>query len=199
MKTLTFLTILFLSVLIACDSCVKPNGQKLTFGIYEIIKITEIPESVIDTLKTLKIQIENNPQEPIIGFIAKTDSLTLLMELSKENLKLVRTVFPVDIGQKYNAVFAVRPNPVIDYSHIKKTKAAGNTVVIYFTMEGAGKWAELTKNNMGKVVLFVIDDQVYAMPVITAEIKNGVAVINNLDNETIAKNISESLNSGIQE
>ncbi len=198
MKIINLLPILFLFTLMACDSGVKSEGQKATFGIYEIVRISQIPGSVIDTLKTWKVQIENNPQEPIIGFIARADSMALQLDLSKENLKLVRTVFPVDIGQKYNAVFAVRPNPVIDNSHIKNTRAAGNTVVIYFTMEGAAKWAELTKNNMGNIVVFVIDDQVYAMPVISAEIKNGVAVINNLDNETVARNISESLNTAIR-
>ena len=124
--------------------------------------------------------------------------MALQLDLSNENLKLVRTVFPVDIGQKHHAVFAIRPKPVIDNSHIKKTNASGNTVVIYFTMEGARKWAELTKNNLGNVLVFVIDNQVYSMPVISAEIKNGVAVIQNLPSETTANTISEALNSGIR-
>jgi len=199
MKIVTLLSILFLFTLIACDSGVKPNSQKVTFGIYEIVKIGEIPDSIIDALKTLNVQIENNPQEPIIGFIARADSMALQLDLSKENLKLVKTIFPVDLGQKYHAVIAVRPKPVIDNSHIKNTRAAGNTVVIYFTTEGTRKWAELTRNKTGNVVVFVVDDQVYTMPVITAEIKNGIAVINNLKNEALARNIAESLNSGIRE
>jgi preprotein translocase subunit SecD len=197
MKIINLLSILFLFTLIACVSGVKPDGQKVTFGICEIVKISEMPDSIIDTLKTLKVQIENNPEEPIIGFIAKTDTLALQVDLSNENLKLVRTVFTIDIIQKHHAVIAVRPKPVIDNSHIKNARAAGNTVVIYFTMEGARKWAELTKNNLGNVVVFVIDNQVYSMPVISAEIKNGVAVIQNLPSVSTANKISEALNSAI--
>jgi len=46
----------------------------------------------MDHLKTLKVQIEDNPHEPIIGFISKTDTLALQVDLSNEYLKLVRTV-----------------------------------------------------------------------------------------------------------
>ena len=198
MKIVSLLSILFLYTLIACDSGVKPEGQKATFGIYEIVRISEIPDSIIVFLKTLKVQIEDNPQEPIIGFISKTDTLALLVDLSNENLKLVRTVFTVDIGQKHHAVFAIRSKPAIDNSHIKKTSTSGNSVVIRFTTEGAREWSRLTKINLGNVVVFVIDNQVYSMPVIRAEIKNGVAVIQNLPSEKTANNISKALNSGIR-
>lgn len=69
-----------------------------------------------------------------------------------------------------------------------------NNVEIYFNMKGSNKWADLTKNSIGKTLAFIIDDMIYTMPLINAEIRNGVAVINGLENETSAKNISESLN-----
>ena len=62
-------------------------------------------------------------------------------------------------------------------------------------MKGANKWADLTKKNIGKTLAFIIDNQIYTMPVINTEIRNGVALINGLENETFSKNISESLNS----
>jgi preprotein translocase subunit SecD len=49
------------------------------------------------------------------------------------------------------------------------------------------------------MVAFIIDNQIYTMPLINGEIRNGAALINGLENETIAKNISESLNSSIPE
>ncbi len=64
-------------------------------------------------------------------------------------------------------------------------------------MKGAKKWADLTKQNIGKTIAFIIDNQIYTMPVINGEIKHGVALITGLKNETFAKNISESLNSSI--
>jgi hypothetical protein len=41
------------------------------------------------------------------------------------------------------------------------------------------------------------DNQIYSMPMINGEIKQGIAMISGLNNESIAKNISESLNLSI--
>lgn len=49
-------------------------------------------------------------------------------------------------------------------------------------MEGATKWSDLTKQNIGKSVAFIIDNQIYAMPEINSEIRNGVALITNFEN-----------------
>jgi len=64
-------------------------------------------------------------------------------------------------------------------------------------MKGDKKWAELTKNNIGKMVAFTIDDLIYTMLNIMTEIKTGEALINGLGNETNAKNISQALNTSI--
>jgi SecD/SecF fusion protein len=156
--------------------------------------MSEISDAVIDTLKAMNVQIEKNQQQPVIGYISKTDSMALQIDFSEQNLKLVRTFYPVDKEKKYCAVVAIRPNSVIDNAYIKKTKVNGKNVEIYFNLEGANKWSDLTKQNIGKSVAFIIDNQIYTMPVINAEIRNGIAILNGLKNETVAKNISESLN-----
>ncbi len=68
---------------------------------------------------------------------------------------------------------------------------------IYFNLKGAKEWADFTKQNIGKTIAFTIDNQIYSMPVINGEIKQGIAMITGLSNDTIAKNISEALNSSI--
>ena len=88
---------------------------------------------------------------------------------------------------------SVRPNSVIDNTNIKKTKVNGSAVEIYFNLEGAKKWADLTKKSIGKQLAFVIDNHIYALPIITSEMKNGVALINGFNSEIEAKNISELL------
>ena len=114
--------------------------------------------------------------------------------LSKENFKLVKTIYTVDNEQKYDGIVALKTNPGIDNSDIKKTKCNGNMVEIYFNSKGAEKWAELTRKNIGNSVAFIIDNQIYSMPIVNGEIKNGIALINELENEAIAKSIAESLN-----
>jgi len=194
MRTLYFISIAFLCFLYSCNSETKTNGQKVTFGIHELVNISDIPNAIIDTLKSKNIQIESNQQQHVIGYITKVDSMVLQHNLSRQDYIIVQTIYPVDKEQKYYAIAAIRPNSVIDNSYIKTTKVKGNNVEIYFNMEGANKWSDLTKQNIGKPVAFIIDNQIYTMPVINAEIRNGIAIINGLKNVTIAKNISESLN-----
>jgi preprotein translocase subunit SecD len=196
MKTLSFSSIVLLFVLFSCNSGNKINGQKVSFGIHEVVERNEIPNSIIDSLKSNRVQIENN-QQYMIGYITKADSQSLNLDVSDQNFKLVKTIYPVDKEQNYYAVVAIMPGSGIDNSHIKKTQAKGNNVEIYFNFEGAKKWAEMTRQNIGKTVAFVIDNQIYTMPLINGETLNGVALINNLKNETFAKNLSASLNSGI--
>jgi preprotein translocase subunit SecD len=52
----------------------------------------------------------------------------------------------------------------------------------------------MTRNNIGKTVAITIDDRVYALPTVMAEIKEGRAMISGLENEDTALKISEALN-----
>ena len=199
MKTLKLITIIFIVAISSCSNGIKTNSKKVTFGIYEVININDIPKSIIDTLKAKNIQFANNTQLSVIGYMQKADSSILQLDLSRYNLKLAKSLYTVDKNNKYYALVATKLNPDIDNSDIKNTKSNNNKVEIYFNMKGANKWADLTKKNTGKMLAFIIDNQIYTMPLINAEIRNGAALINGLENETFSKNISESLNSSISE
>lgn len=194
MKTLNLITIIFLFVLSSCNYEIKTNGKKVTFGIYEVVNTDEIPKTVIDTLKALNIQLENNTQLSIVGYIQNADTTCLRLDFSSDNLKLVKTFYTVDKDNSFYAIVATKLNPVLDNSDIKNTKSNSNNVKIYFNMKGSNKWAELTKKNIGKTLAFIIDNQIYTMPLINTEIRNGTALITGLENEKFSKNILESLN-----
>lgn len=197
MKAIFLVSMSFLSFLISCDSQTNTNGKKVVFGIHVVANVSEIPITIIDTLKSKGVQIESNQQQPVLGYISKADSMVLQISLSEQNFKLVKTIYLVDREQKHYALIGIRPIAVIDISSIKKTKADENNVEIYFNLEGAKKWADFTKQNIGKTIAFTIDSQIYSMPIIQGEIKHGIAMITGLKNETIAKNISEELNFSI--
>jgi preprotein translocase subunit SecD len=84
-------------------------------------------------------------------------------------------------------------------SDIQKTKAWNRNIEIHFNRNGAKKWAELTKNNIGKQIAIVIDNQIYNMPEINNAINGGVAQITGLKDESFAISISESLNASVPE
>ena len=197
MKTMFVMSMSFLFFLFSCDSQTKTNGQKVVFGINVVANVSEIPTAIIDTLKSKGVQIESNQQRPVLGYISKADSMVLQIDLSEQNIKLVKTIYLADKDQKYYGLVGIRPNTVINTASLKNTKANGTNVEIYFNSKGTNDWAEFTKQNIGKSIAFIIDNQVYAIPVINGEIKHGIAMITGLNNESIAKNISESLNLSI--
>jgi len=197
MKTSVLLTIVFLCFALVSSSQNKPNGHKVSFGIYETVNISKLPGSFIKTLKKTNITFEKNNQIPIIGYLEKSDMTILQTDLSKENFKLATTIYTFDKEGKYCAVVALKRKAMIDNSDINTTECKGNNVQIHFNMKGAKKWADFTKNNIGKMVAFTIDDLIYTLPKIMAEIKTGEALINGLGNETNAKNISQTLNLSI--
>lgn len=197
MKVLFLISMSFLFFLNSCDSQTKINGQKVVFGINVVANVSEIPAAIIDTLKSKGVQIEINQQQPLLGYITKEDSTVLQIDFSAQNIKLVKTIYLVDKEQKYYGLVGIRPNTVMNLASVKKTKANGTNVEIYFNSKGAKDWAEFTKQNIGKSIAFIIDNQIYAIPVINGEIKHGIAMITGLNNESIAKSISESLNMSI--
>jgi len=197
MKALFIVSMSFLFFLISCDSQTNINVQKVVFGIHEVVKVNELPVAIIDTIKSKGVQIESNSQKPFLGYITTKDSLVLQLDLSKENIKLVKMIPMTNEEQKYCLIVGIRPNTVFSLSSIKKTKANGNNVEIYFNSKGTTDWADFTKQNIGKSIAFVIDNQVYSIPIINGEIKQGIAMITGLNNESVAKNISESLNLSI--
>jgi preprotein translocase subunit SecD len=197
MKTIFLVSMSFLFFLFSCNSQTNTNGQKVVFGIHVVANVSEIPAAIIDTLKSRGVQLESNQQQPVLCYITKTDSMVLRYDFSEQNIKLVKTFYLVDKEQKYYAIVGIRPNTVIDIASIKKTKANGSNVEIYFNYKGAKEWEDFTKQNIGKSIAFIIDNQIYSIPVINGEIKNGIAMITGLNNESIAKNISESLNLSI--
>jgi preprotein translocase subunit SecD len=137
--------------------------------------------------------VEEDTQLPNAGYIQKTESADFLNDFSTDKYKLIRSTYTVDNESKYNAIVVVKNNPAITNSDIQKTRTKGNMVEIHFNIEGARKWAEMTKNNIGKMVAFVIENKVYSLPKINAEIRTGIAIISGFESEEKAGEISESL------
>ena len=196
---ITVSTIAVLFAFSSCNSGEKTNTQKVKFGLYETIKVVELPASLIDTLKKTDIKIEKDIQQPIIGYVLQNESVEIQLDFFKENIRLVKTAYSVDNDGKYFALVAIKYNPVIDNADIQKAKNTGDNVEIHFNMKGAKKWANMTKNNIGNMLAFTIDNKIYSMPYINGEIRSGIALISGLKNEIIAKNLSDSLNSSISD
>ncbi len=194
MKAITILMVIILFALHACKTDKKTDAETINFGIYETVNVKEIPKSVIDTLKTIEIEFEQNKQQPIIGYIL-TSKIIDFHKLTAKNVRLVKSAYTVDKDEKYFALIAIKENPIITNSDIEKTKNKDKNVEIHFNLRGAKKWANMTKKNKGDMVAFIIDSEMISMPYINTEIKSGIALINGLKDESTAEKISSSINS----
>ena len=194
MKAKIIFMIIVLFAMNACKTEKKTDAETISFGIYETVNVKEIPKSIIDTLKTIEIQFEQNKQQPIIGYILKSKTIDL-NKLSTKNVRIVQSANTVDKDEKYFALTAIRKNAVITNSDIDKTKNKGKNVEIHFNMSGAKRWAKMTNKNKGNMVAFVIDNEIISAPYINGEIKSGIALVNGLKDESIAEKISNSINS----
>ncbi len=74
--------------------------------------------------------------------------------------------------------------------------ATGPQVVIEFTLEGAKKFADITKKNVGKPLAIFLDDQLVSAPTVNEEIIGGNAVISGQFTTEEAKNLNIQLNAG---
>jgi preprotein translocase subunit SecD len=194
MKTIHLQAIAIIFAFFSCNSGNIAKSQKINFGIYETTQLKDVPASVIDSLKKSITKFENKAESSIIGYEEGSNLIDLDKQIKNETVKLVKTFYPIDKEKKYYAIVAIKPKATITNLDIQNTEIKGNDVYIYFNLEGAKKWAEMTKNSVGKNVAFLIDNQVYTLPNVMGEIKGGIAVITGLENETTAKKVAGLLN-----
>ena len=196
MKTLYFYIFI---VLLAYTSC-RQNGnqvqEKVSFEIYETIAQKELPINLIEELQRMNIQLNADTHSSIIAFVP-LDSTIQLSKVTNDKVRFLQTAQPVDNDKKYIAIVAVKNQSDLSTSDLKKTKPNQNNIEIYFNLQGAKKWNDLTKRNIGKMIAFSIDNKIYSLTSVISEIKNGIAVINGLENKDFAIKISNSLNSSL--
>jgi len=224
MKKLSVLMFALLLTTYACNNNTEGEEPKVSFGIYETVMVLELPgfipadgpeifsadgpenssadgQGISGEGSTRQIFTgENlNPNADSLSVIvayAHVDSSFSISLPADSQIKLLRTASPVDPEQKYYAFVAVKAQPVMTGSDLKRTKPNKDAVEISFNLKGSKKWAEMTRNNVGKTIAITIDDQVYALPTVMAEIREGRAMIGGLENEETAVKLSAALNAG---
>lgn len=196
MKTFFYLIIVGLLAIISCTTNQNQLKENVSFEIYETLAQKEIPINMVEEFRKMNLELNTDSLSPIIAFIP-IDSTIQLSSITNGTVKFLQTTIPVDKDKEYNAIVAVKSLPAINNSDIKKTKPNQKNIEIYFNLQGANKWAELTKINTGKLMAFSINNNIYTLPYVHAEIKNGIAIIYGLENADIAIEISKSINSSL--
>lgn len=180
----------------ACNNNPKGNEPIVSFGIYETVMVQDLPDSAIAGQPGLSNLVPNTDSLSAIVAYVHIDSTFTIDAPVEQEVKFLRTACPVDPEKQYYGIVAVRKQPTMTNIDLKTTKPDKDAVKITFTMEGSKKWAEMTRNSIGKTIAITIDDQVYILPKVMAEIRKGRAMINGLENEEAAVRLSAALNGG---
>lgn len=196
MKTLYFYIFIALLAVASCKQNENQVQEKVSFEIYETIAQKELPINLIEEFQRMNVQLNTDNHSPIIAFVP-LESTMQLSQIVNDKVKFLQTAQPVDKDKKYVAIVAVKNQSSISTSDLKRTKPNQNNIEVYFNLRGATKWSDLTKSNIEKIIAFSIDNKIYTLTSVNGEIKNGIAIINGLENEDLATKISNSLNTSL--
>ncbi len=187
MKTFHVLSVAILVALCSCSGNQKKTASvDINFGINQVIMLDDVSRTITDSLQTVGVLIGSN-QQPELGYLSVADSSKFIIGQIDNSIKLTRTAATIDDDKSFLAVIAVRPTSIVDNSLIKEAVASEKEVLITFNEEGTTKWAEFTKNNIGKNVAFILDEKVCFMTSINGEITDGKAKITGLKTDTEAQ------------
>ena len=194
MKTTIIFSFMVLIMICSCNKGDEKDASKADFGIYEILEKQSLSESLMDSMRNANLKFDADSKRPVIGYVSKSDFATTDFDIQNTGVKLAITAYPVDEAGKYHAVVALKSMSAVGISDIQSTRAVATSVEIRFNRNGAKKWAEFTRSHINKQVAFLINGEIYSMPKIAAEIRNGRARIDGFDDEETARSVSRSLN-----
>ena len=173
--------------------------NKLEFGIFETVPLNDL-RPFSENLSKFILNQELDLDSPVLGYVninnvAFFDSLFTEATTPKMNLMLTRPNSG-PTGNSY-AIVALKEEAFIDISDISKTIPRVESVEIRFTSKGTKKWADMTNANTGKTIAFTVNNEVWSLPMVNAEIRSGVAMIGGIKDEKTSRDLSDLINSAI--
>ncbi len=162
-------------------------------------------------------QNKNILQGPVIGFVSASDTAAINKYLNMpevkamlpQDLKLAWTVKPDDRFTGGAVIFdlialkttadgkAQLGGDVISNARHNYNQNKGSAeVTMIMNASAAKRWAELTRQNIGKSIAIVLDGNVYSYPTVQSEIPNGVSQITGQFTIEEAQDLANVLKSG---
>jgi len=187
-------------------------GLDLAGGVsitYEIEEEDASAQDISDTITRLQRRVDTYSTEGnvyqtgsnriSIEIPGVTDAATILAELGKPGALEFVTLNNYQRmmgGDEYEAC--------VTGSDVKNATAAidtsgtvkENVVQLAFTDEGTKKFAQATKENIGKQIYIIYDGEVVSAPVVQTEINGGNAVINGMEDGEEAEKLAETIRIG---
>ena len=162
------------------------------------------------------LQLNNNGQGPVVGYANYKDTVDINKYLAMPEVK---AVLPKDLQLKWGvSPFAYdKKGQTYELYAIKSTERNGKaplegdvvtdaknefdqynhpSVGMTMNRDGARRWAQLTKQNIGRSIAIVLDNYVYSAPNVNTEITGGRSQITGNFTPEDAKDLANVLKSG---
>jgi len=192
-----------ISICIALLFCTLQHSfaQKINtqFGIYETVPLNDL-RPFSENLSKFILNQELDTDSPVLGYVSINNAAyfdSLFTEASTPKMHLMLTKPNKNSSGSSYAIIALKEEAFIDISDISKTIPRVGAVEIRFNYKGTKKWAEMTNANTGKIVAFTVNNEIWSLPMVNAEIRSGVAMIAGIVDEKTAADLSKLLNSAI--
>lgn len=173
------------------------------------INLLGVSEPNIQTIKSgesYRLVVElpgiSNSQNAI-DLIGQTAQLTFWQGSADPSLDASATDSADLLQQTLASILATTPEKLdLTGKDLKRSQVSFDNssgvpqVQLQFTNEGAKKFANITKENVGKIVAIVLDQQIISAPVVQQEIVGGTAVITGSSDVEEANRLAIALNAG---
>ena len=179
-------------------------------------KQMKFASALYEVMTPLDIRQEKIPYNKQFNFITHVKDTSLLNYYL--SLDIVRNNFPTDSrillgteespekGTKYIPVYVVKTLPggekaAMDGESVEEAfqgydEKGSPSIKMNMTSTGAKKWADLTKNNVGRPVAIALDDIVYTAPNVMGAIEGGQTEISGRFSAEEAQDLANILKSG---
>ena len=125
------------------------------------------------------------------------------MEIARKDAKgnTMKKANGEDITTSYWELIALKGEPVLEGDAVTTASSEydnmqGNMVNMKMTDQGAQEWANITRNNLGKQIAIVLDNNVYSFPTVNSEITGGSSQITGNFTPEEANDLANVLKSG---
>ncbi len=153
-------------------------------------------------------------QGPVVGYAAVKDTakvnaylaLPEVQRILPRDVRFAWTAKPVDAEGKVFALLALKASTreggpaltgdVVTDARVSVTPTGEREVLLQMNPEGAERWRQITRKNVGRSVAIVLDRQVYSYPVVQTEISGGSSSITGGFTMEEAQDLANLLKSG---
>ena len=194
----TYISLFISAIILVFGTQTFAQEKNFEFSIHETLSLNDIrPLTENQSKSVLKQDLKLD--EPIVAFL-NIDDKDYKRKLITDHSSPRAFILPLKhFGGNYSlAIVSLKKEAALSIEDIAKAVPSANGIELRLSYKGARKFAKLTKDNVGKMIAFVINGEIWSMPRVNAPITGGVALIGGIRNKEIIEKTCKLINSNLR-